>query len=161
MRPIKYQDRSNDLAYYTYLRTPCYQVQAHFEFNRHRPDLAADWIEEKHHNIAKRAVQKGGRRDIFLGTRECQGYVEYAEFGTGAGYYDQYGDIAFGPMFHGFNYPDETGTDTLETRLWAASMSDGVITFPRPEQCEWVRTVREMSIKSFVLGENMQAVTEE
>lgn len=161
MRPIKYQDSSNDLAYYTYLRNPCYQVRAHFEFNRYRPDLQADWIEEKHHNIAKRAVLKGGRRDIFLGSRECQGYVEYAAFGSGTSYYDDYGEIAFGPMFHGFNYPDETGEAMLETRLWPAKMVNGVIAFPRPEQCEWVRPVKEMDRKAFVLGQNMQPITKE
>lgn len=161
MRPIKYQDSNNDLAYYTYLRNPCYQVRAHFVFNHHRPDLQEDWNEEKHHNIAKRAVLKGGRRDIFLGTRECQGYVEYAAFGSGVSHYDEYGEIAFGPMFHGFNYPDETGEVKLETRLWPAQMINGVITFPRPEQCEWVRSVKEMDSKLFVLGQNMQSVTVE
>ncbi len=161
MRPIKYHESSNELAYYTYLRNPCYQVRAHFEFNRHRPDLQADWVEEKHHNIAKRAVRKGGRRDVFLGTRECQGYVEYSEFGSGDGYYDGYGEIAFGPMFHGFNYPDETGNSMLKTRLWAARMVDGVIAFPRPEQCEWIRPVKQMEAKSFVLGRNMQPAADE
>ncbi|MDF1508804.1 type I-C CRISPR-associated protein Cas5c [Robertmurraya sp. DFI.2.37] len=161
MRPIRYHDNENDLAYYTYLRNPCYQVRAHFEFNQLRPDLKADWVEEKHHNIAKRAVLKGGRRDIFLGTRECQGYVEYAAFGSGTSCYDDYGEIAFGPMFHGFNYPDETGGAKLETRLWAAEMVNGVIAFPPPEQCEWVRPVKEMDTKSFVLGQNMQLVTKE
>lgn len=161
MRPIKYQDSSNDLAYYTYLRNPCYQVRAHFVFNEHRPDLKADWIEEKHHNMAKRAVLKGGRRDIFLGSRECQGYVEYVDFGSGASFYKGYGEISFGPMFHGFNYPDEKGEAKLEARLWAAKMVDGVITFPRPEQCEWVRPIKEMNRKSFVLGQNMRSITEE
>lgn len=161
MRPIKYHEASNELAYYTYLRNPCYQVRAHFEFNQHRPDLQADWVEEKHHNIAKRAVQKGGRRDVFLGTRECQGYVEYSEFGSGDSYYDGYGEIAFGPMFHGFNYPDETGDSMLETRLWPARMVDGVIAFPRPKQCEWVRPIKQMEVKAFELGRNMQLAAEE
>ena len=31
---------------------------------------------------------------------------------------DDYGEIAFGTMFHGFNYPDETGEDKLETRVY-------------------------------------------
>src|SRR5699024_9155894 len=87
-RPIKYQDGNNDLMYYTYLRKPAYQVRAHFEFNRNRPDLSDDWNENKHHNIAKRSVERGGRRDIYLGTRECQGYVEVCQFGEGESFYD-------------------------------------------------------------------------
>ena len=75
IRPIKYGG-GNDLAYYTYLKSVRYQVKAHFEWNDNRPELIADRNENKHHNIAKRMILKGGRRDIFLGTRECQGYVE-------------------------------------------------------------------------------------
>ncbi len=52
------------------------QVEAHFEWNRHRPELDADRIAPKHLAIAKRMIEKGGRQDIFLGTRDCQGYVE-------------------------------------------------------------------------------------
>ena len=79
IRPIKYQhgpkEASNDLAYYTYLKHIRYQVRAHFEWNDNRPELAGDRNENKHHNIARRMIEKGGRRDIFLGTRECQGHV--------------------------------------------------------------------------------------
>ena len=32
---------------------------------------------------SKRMLEKGGRQDIFLGTRDCQGYVEPCEFGEG------------------------------------------------------------------------------
>lgn len=88
MRPIKYHGkyhRKNDLAYYTYLKKCCYQVRAHFEWNENRPELERDRNENKHHNIAKRMIEKGGRRDIFLGTRECQGYVEPCVFGEGTG----------------------------------------------------------------------------
>lgn len=84
IKPIEYSG-GNTLAYYTYLRNVRYQVRAHFEFNPHRSDLEQDRNEHKHHNIAKRAVAAGGRRDIFLGTRECQGYVEACEFGSGKG----------------------------------------------------------------------------
>lgn len=51
-------------------------MRGHFEWNLNRPDLAADRNENKHYFIAKRMLERGGRRDIFLGTRECQGYVE-------------------------------------------------------------------------------------
>lgn len=161
MRPMKYQSPSNELAYYTYLRAPRYQVRAHFEFNPHRPDLKDDWNEHKHHNIAKRALERGGRRDIFLGTRECQGYVEPCTFGQGEGFYDQYGELAFSPMFHGFSYPDENGKGVLEARIWTPTMKDGIISFVRPEQCSIVRNVKDYDFKSFDLNANMKHVTHE
>ena len=70
MCPIKYGG-GNDLAYYTYLEDVHYQVRAHFEWNMNRPELECDRSENKHHNIAKRMISRGGRRDVFLGTREC------------------------------------------------------------------------------------------
>lgn len=71
VRPIN-MSGGNTLANYSYLRDVKYQVRAHFEFNEHREDLKGDFNEHKHHNIAKRCVQAGGRRDVFLGTRECR-----------------------------------------------------------------------------------------
>ncbi len=79
IRPIK-MNGGNDLAYYTYLKDVKYQVLAHFEWNLNRENLQNDRNENKHHNIAKRMIEKGGRRDIYLGTRECQGYVSPCEF---------------------------------------------------------------------------------
>ncbi|WP_135557314.1 type I-C CRISPR-associated protein Cas5c [Paenibacillus cymbidii] len=148
VRPLEYGG-GNTLANYTYLRDVHYQVRAHFEFNPHRPDLEHDRNEHKHHNIMKRSLQAGGRRDIFLGTRECQAYVEPCEFGEGEGFYDKYGEIHLGSMVHGINYPDETGRNQLEVRLWQAVMKDGVISFIRPEECPSVRTIGEMEPKRF------------
>lgn len=161
LRPIKYHHPDNELAYYTYLRNPSYQVRAHFEFNPHREHLAFDHNEHKHHNIARRAVKRGGRRDIFLGSRECQGYVEEIEFGSGKSHYDRYGEIGFGYMFHGFNYPDETGKDTLEARLWTPTMKDGIIKFIRPEQCPIVRPIKDQQAMDVVLNKNFKPVDQE
>ncbi|WP_019415300.1 type I-C CRISPR-associated protein Cas5c [Paenisporosarcina sp. TG20] len=158
IRPIEYSG-GNTLANYTYLKDVKYQVKAHFIFNPHRSDLAFDRNENKHHNIAKRSVGVGGRRDIFLGTRECQGYVEASEFGEEVGYYDGYGEIDLGVMVHGLNYPDETGKDVLEARLWRPIMKDGIVSFIRPDECTLIRTVGEMSQKEFNT-ENMQSVEE-
>lgn len=148
IRPMDYSG-GNTLANYTYLRDVCYQVRAHFEFNPHREDLAFDRNEFKHHNIMKRSLQAGGRRDIFLGTRECQAYVEPCTFGEGESFYDGYGDIHLGSMVHGINYPDETGRNQLEVRLWNPVMKNGVIQFIRPEECRQVRTIAEMKPKVF------------
>jgi CRISPR-associated protein Cas5d len=142
IRPIK-MNGGNDLAYYTYLRDVEYQVSAHFCWNEHRPDLSKDRDEHKHHHIARRCVEQGGRRDVFLGTRECQAYVEPCVFGEGKGYYDQYGVIDFGMMFHGFDYPDETGRSELGVRLCRQTMRNGVIEFEAPSDISQRRIVRE------------------
>ncbi|MFC9778432.1 type I-C CRISPR-associated protein Cas5c [Paenibacillus chitinolyticus] len=148
IRPIDYSG-GNTLANYTYLKDVCYQVRAHFEFNMNRPDMAFDRNEGKHYSILKRSLEMGGRRDIFLGTRECQGYVEPCVFGEGKGFYDEYGDIHLGNMVHGINYPDETGRDQMEVRLWKPVMSNGIIKFDKPEECIQVRTISEMKPKHF------------
>ena len=61
IRPIKFTERGNELAFYTYLKKVCYQVRAHFEWNDNRPELAQDRNENKHHQIALRTIKKGGR----------------------------------------------------------------------------------------------------
>jgi CRISPR-associated protein Cas5d len=139
----------NTLANYTYLRDCRYQVRAHFEFNLNRPEMAYDCNEHKHHNIMKRSLQVGGRRDIFLGAKECQAYVEPCVFGEGTSFYDEYGDIHLGSMVHGLSYPDETGRNQLEVRLWNPVMRNGIIQFIRPEACTKVRTITDMTPKPF------------
>ncbi|OBZ15729.1 type I-C CRISPR-associated protein Cas5 [Bacillus sp. FJAT-27264] len=148
IRPIEYGG-GNTLANYTYLKDVCYEVRAHFEFNMNRPELEHDRNEHKHHNILKRSLQAGGRRDIFLGARECQAYVEPCVFGEESGFYDNYGEIHLGNMVHGINYPDETGRAKMEIRLWNPVMKDGVIRFIRPEECTQVRTISDMQPKLF------------
>lgn len=148
IRPISYNG-GNTLSIYTYLTNVEYQVQAHFEWNLNRPDLECDRNENKHFFITRRMIERGGRRDIFLGTRECQGYVEPCQFGTGDGFYDHYGELDFGLMFHGFDYPDETGKDELGIRLWKAVMQDGLLSFPKPEECTIRRKVKNMTAKEF------------
>ena len=154
IRPISYEQPQNTLSVYTYLADPVYLVRAHFIANPHRtePDLIADGQNEhKHHNIARRMVQRGGRRDIFLGTRECQGYVEPCDFDEEKkrSYYAGRGQIDFGVMFHGFDYPDETGRDMLAVRFWRPKMVDGVIAFCTPQDCTMRQDVRPMKTRVF------------
>lgn len=148
VRPIGYGG-GNTLSYYTYLKDVEYQVRAHFEWNTNRPELADDRNENKHYFIAKRMIERGGRRDIFLGTRECQGYVEPCVFGEGEGAYDNLDELSFGIMVHGIDYPDETGNNRLGVRLWTPVMKRGVVRFCRPEECTIRRDVREMTPKRF------------
>lgn len=152
IRPIKYNG-GNDLSYYTYLKNCAYQVEAHFEWNSNRPELAADRNENKHHNIAKRMIEKGGRRDVYLGARECQGYVEPCVFGEGKGAYDDLPQLSFGLMFHGMTYADEAYDEAtrnmMTANFWWPIMERGIITFPRPEDCPVHKRIRPMEIKPF------------
>lgn len=160
IRPIKYSG-GNDLAYYTYLKNCRYQVRAHFEWNENRPELECDRNENKHHQIALKMIRKGGRRDIFLGTRECQGYVEPCVFGEGPGAYDNIPRLEFGLMYHGITYADEAYSPEtaghMTARFWRPAMEHGVIHFPRPEQCPHHKVLADMQIKPF--GEDLQNFT--
>lgn len=151
MRPISYNG-GNDLASYTYLKDVEYRVKAHFEWNENRKDLAGDRNEDKHFQIAKRMLERGGRRDVFLGTRECQAYVEPCEFSEGMGAYDEV-DLSFGIMLHGITYPDEAEREDekgkMTVRLWNARMQKGKIKFPRPEECEIRRDIGPFEKKEF------------
>ncbi len=150
VKPILYDDASsNSLSNYTYLSHVEYQVLAHFEWNMYRTELAHDRVDGKHFSMAKRSLEKGGRQDIFLGTRECQGYVEPCGFGSGSGHYDQIDQLAYPIMFHSFSYPDESGTHELGAQLWQPVMRKGVVEFPRPEACTLRRVVRPMTPKVF------------
>lgn len=152
IRPIKYHG-GNDLSYYTYLKHCAYQVQAHFEWNSNRPELAADRNENKHHNIARRMVEKGGRRDVFLGTRECQAYVEPCVYGEGESAYQETPELGFGLMYHGITYADEAYSPETQGRMtanfWYPVMRRGEIVFPRPEDCPLHKPLREMEMKAF------------
>jgi CRISPR-associated protein Cas5d len=155
IRPIEYCG-GNTLSYYTYLREAEYHVKAHFEWNENRPTLSEDRNENKHFFIAKRMLERGGRRDIFLGTRECQAYVEPCQFGEGAGTYDEIEELSFGFMFHGFTYPDEASREedknNLTARFWNPVMKKGIIEFIRPEECEVLRILKNAEEKVFGKG---------
>lgn len=151
----------NTLAIYTYLSDVEYQVQAHFEWNMNRPDMENDRNENKHYFVAKRMIERGGRRDIFIGTRECQGYVEMCKFGEEKSFYDEYGDLSFDLMFHGFDYPDESGKSELNSRFWRPKMQNGIIEFERPEKCTIKKFVKSMSAKTITsVGLNEEDILE-
>lgn len=155
IRTIMYhydKKKKTDLSYYTFLKDCRYQVRAHFIWNENRPKLEKDRNENKHHNIAKRMIERGGRRDIFLGTRECQGYVKPCFFGEEKGFYDDIGELNFGIMYHGITYADEAYSEETKgnmcVRMWNATMKKGVISFVPPWECIH-RYVRKMNVKQF------------
>ena len=163
IRPIKYNG-GNELAYYTYLKNVRYHVRAHFEWNENRKELAGDRNEEKHHNIAKRMIEKGGRRDIFLGTRECQGYVEPVLYEGGGGAYDDVEAIHFGFMYHGMTYADEAYSEETKGKLtinfWYPVMEKGIIKFPKPWECPVHKFAHKMDMKIFDEEKNNFSVSE-
>jgi CRISPR-associated protein Cas5d len=118
-----------DLAVYTYLRNVEYRVKAHFVVKDAPNDSG---INNKHYQMALRMIHRGGRRDVFLGTRECQAYVEPCSFNEGTGAYDHIENLSFGVMFHSFGYPDAKGEGKFVSRFWRAKMIGGIIDFPNP-----------------------------
>lgn len=154
IRPIKYGG-GNDLAYYTYLCNVRYQVRAHFEWNPNRPELECDRLENKHHNIAERMIERGGRRDTFAGTRECACEVTPCVFGEGHGAFDDTGEINLGFLYNGITYADEAinenDKDMLTVRFSDVVMNNGIIEFMRPEDFseKQKRHIRPMKIKKF------------
>lgn len=156
IRPVIYQG-GNSLSYYTYLIDVEYQIRAHFEWNFHHEELASDRNENKHYLIAKRMIERGGRRDVFLGTSECKAYVEPCKFGDGIGFYDDQNEELFlGSMVHGFIYPDEyvneEEKEKLVTTFWSPTIKKGILTFIRPEHCTMRRIVGNGKIKKFDKG---------
>ncbi len=152
IRPLKYGG-GNDLAYYTYLQNVHYQVKAHLEWNHNRPELDSDRSYAKHYSIAQRMIERGGRRDVFLGTRDCQGYVEPCKFGDGKSAYDGNGIMPLSLMLHGFSYADEAYREEdkgkMTVRFRQPIMENGIIHFIRPEKCTITRHIKEMEIKPF------------
>ncbi len=171
LNPIRTQTRGtkplkitggNDLAIYTYLVDVEYQVLAHFEWNDYRSELSSDRIEGKHFQLAERMLKRGGNQDIFLGTRDCQGYVEPINFGEGSGAYDDLDEMAFGLMFHSFGYPDETGGDNLITRFWRPVLKYGVIEFNHVDDLSnIIKVVRPMKAKVFETNKNFMNIETE
>ena len=165
IRPIAYNG-GNELAYYTYLKDVKYQVRAHFVPNLNQINLVDDRNENKHHNIAKRMVQRGGRRDVFLGTRECQAFVEPCVFGEGESYYDTMdGEVGYGYMYHGITYAEEAvleeDKDKMTVRFWKPVMKKGgIIEFIRQEECTQKRVIRKMEAKIFENGKNFTGLEE-
>lgn len=179
MKPLEYSSGGNTLAIYTYLTGDArserplditdgpgveYQVRAHFEWNPHQAALQQDQSDGKHFAIAKRSLERGGRQDIFLGTRDCQGYVAPCEFGSQASDYDSDGELDYPLMFHSFSYPDETGDGRFGTNFWRPHLSDGVLTFPRPGDMTGAivrKDIRAMTPKQFGIGHNIVDVGSE
>lgn len=153
IKPLNYNGGKalNTLAFYNYLSNVEYHVQAHFEWNPYAAEFVSDRNDNKHYIMLKRYLERGGTRDIFLGTRECQGYVEPLEWNSEPeGYYKDIDEISFGLMFHSFLYPEESGREELISRFWYPKMRHGEIDFTGCEGKLIPKFVRKMKRVSFV-----------
>lgn len=126
-----------DLNYMTYVRKVEYLVKFHFEWNFSRGDLTKDRKMSKHQTLMERSLEVGGRRDAFLGTRECYATIEpltKEEYQTATTAYD--GEtLDFGIMFHTFTYP-KTEKMPLIAHYTRTQMVNGVITYKSKSDCE-------------------------
>lgn len=141
-------DYSPELSAYTYIYNPCYYVKFHFEWNEAREDLKNDRNFMKHEAITERSLKRGGRRPIFLGVSECQGYIEYLteeEYENDEGYYDDT-NLGFGLMLVGLIYPKKSG-EMLRSAYGSINMKNGRIVFQRPEDCPIINEVSNYSFK--------------
>jgi len=137
-----------DRNYVTYLTSPVYLVKFHFEWNEDRKDLIYDRNQKKHEAIMERALKKGGRRDIFLGTRECLAYADIIskeEYEKEDSYYKGQ-SLSFGIMFHSFRYPSSSGKE-LYSLFTSVSMHDGIIEFKSPHECEIENKLSDYTFK--------------
>jgi CRISPR-associated protein Cas5d len=158
---LKYQSSGSDLAYYTFLVDVRYQVKVHYIWNNIHQNLQSDYNQKKHSAMFNRSIERGGRQDIFLGTRDCQGYVQSCKFGSGSSPYDQAGKLNYGLTFHSFEYPDEVETKTLNSLFWRPTLDNGVINFIKPNECSVRRELKPMSAKKFIFNKNINCDSNE
>lgn len=154
-----------DLSYYTYLKDVAYQVRAHFIWHPGHEELSLDRNENKHAAMARRMIKRGGRRDMFLGTRECQGYVEPCRFGEGKSDYDDQPEVSYGFTYHGITYPDEAVLEEdkgyMTVRFWYPKLlPGGFIKFLKPEECPSARHIKRGKYESFKPGINFSGLGE-
>lgn len=147
VRALKH-NYSADLSYVSYLSDVEYLVKFHFIWNENRKDLMQDRSPNKHEAIMERSIRKGGRRDIFLGTRECFGLIDeisQEEYKNIQSYYDGV-TIDFGIMFHSFAYPSDK-TSPLKSYFTKTVMKNGIIKFKPQTDCEIRNTLSSYIFK--------------
>lgn len=162
-----------DLCHYTYLKDVKYLIKYHFEWSDNK-EFENDRNEYKHTEIMLRSIKKGGRRDIFLGTRECIGYVRdifdipliYSEyekkqdelnnrFNSEKTFYEN-SNIAFGYMFEKFIYPKKKN-EKLKSIYSNINIQNGIINF----NLENKKIEYELSNYNFKICSKIKSVDDE
>lgn len=152
VRGLRWNSDVCSISEHTVLANVRYRLRAHFEWNENRTEFAADRNEHRHYFGAKRMLQRGGAMPAFLGVKRYPAEITPCDFSADSGFYDNDGSRDFGFMHCGFIYPDE-GFDALTRSGLSASyfrcvMEDGIIRFPRPEECV-NRFIKPMQGKAF------------
>ena len=83
------------------------------------------------HSIAARSLERGGRRGTYLGKSRYACDVTPCRFGEGISSYDS-AAREIGLMFHSY----ECRGSLYYARMFQCVMRRGVISFPRPAECE-------------------------
>jgi len=132
----------------TYLYDVHYVVEAHFEWSGKEPE---DENLGKHLDIFRRSLEVGGRRDVFLGLRECTAIVEpiaakfnalkpqdrfNAVFKEQQEIWKRTGQtgltMSIGLMFYGWEWG--TAKDETDTPMFFdAKVINGVLQYPHPD----------------------------
>lgn len=154
-----YLDGAIDRSNISYLSNVEYLIKFYFTWNDSRMDLKNDRNISKHESIMERSLKKGGRRDIFLGSRECLGFAEEIdedEYENSKSFY-QGQELDFGLMFQTFSYPTKQLPE-----FWSyyskILMKDGVITFKDIKDCE-VRN--KLSNTEYTIANQIKSVDNE
>lgn len=131
-------DENKGLSYFTYLQDVEYEVKCHMIFNKDFVSTKDNNDKpQKHWDIFKRALKQGGRKNIFLGTTDCNiAYVEpLPNYGEKESYYSGV-DIDFHNMFHSFDYPTKSNPEQFNINFSEVTMNDGKIVFIKKELCK-------------------------
>jgi len=137
-----------DLNYVSYLVDVEYLVRFHMDWDKNRVDLTYDRNAKKHEAIMEKSIRRGGRRDIFIGTRECVATAEYItkeEYIQAKSYYENQ-VLSLGIMFQEFEYPIEPN-EPLKSYFTNTVMKYGVIEFKKREECEIVNILSNYKFK--------------
>lgn len=135
-----------------------YKVRAYCVPNPNQINLLEDGKNiAKHMAIAKRYLERGGRRRIFLGKSDYVGFVLPTNFEEGEGFYDNIDVFPIGTMFHSYMHADEVFnsadseyagylTTCFQTGV---KMENGVIHFVLPHECKYKTKVQKEEITLF------------
>ena len=130
----RYRRRGYDMSIYTYLRDVRYRIQAHFEPSQNCGDLTEN-DEHKHFRMAQRMLERGGRRNVFLGTADCHCSVIPCNFESQVGFYDDISED-IGLIFHSFEYEDDI---PITAAYFRCTMENGIVNFPTPYECTLIQ----------------------
>lgn len=136
---------SSQLARYSFLDDVCYLVKVRMIWNESRPDLMQDRDFRKHTSIFNRYLKRGGKRNINLGTSECnRAYViPLTEYEFTNSFYEGK-TLEFPSVFCGYTYPDVEGVTDIYAKFSPLTMVNGVIKYPRLDDCvnsRYIKTV--------------------